>query len=81
MGVRVFTGCLGEPDPYGPAPQAVLVCDTSDTAFGPIMDNRETALAFLENHFQTYDEDPRTVPSGELEHRYFVFRDARERRQ
>ena len=72
MGVRIFVGRESGLDDADD--QAVLICSTSGTAFGPIMDSYETAAAFLAWHHERPHTDVRECSSGDLEDRYWTFK-------
>lgn len=59
MGVRIIEG-----DGY-----AVLYCSTAMWAFGPVMEDRQEAKAFL----GWLGKDPRLVAERDLEYAYYSF--------
>jgi hypothetical protein len=78
MGVRIFVGHEGSLNGVV-TERALLICSTSDTAFGPVMESYEVAEAFLTWHNENHHEDVRVLASGELESRYLTFKVTRDR--
>ena len=74
MGIEILSGSTG--DPYRIEEQAVMVCNTSGTAFGPVFTSREEAEAFLDWLLPT---DPRQLVGGELEATVARFRTGEQR--
>ena len=56
---------------YGRTPQCVFVCNTSDEAFGPIMDGTYDEIAgFLSWLGRELGEDPRELDNREIDYYY-----------
>tara|TARA_R110000824_G_scaffold18243_8_gene72625 strand:+ start:84 stop:419 length:336 start_codon:yes stop_codon:yes gene_type:complete len=77
MGVRIF---VGHEDGYDHQEQAVLMCNTTDTVFGPFFDSVEEARMFLEWCDDTCQDDPRQQDfENKLSGNIYNFQDAREK--
>lgn len=74
MGVRILTGKKDD----GLIEAACFYDSVTDTAFGPVMDNEEEAIAFLDYlKYPSNEKDPRTYSDAELEDAYVKFRKER----
>lgn len=71
MGVRILAGTKD-----GTQEAACLYDSVTDFVFGPVMDNIEEAVAFLEylNYPSHNNKDPRMYTDAELENVYIKFR-------
>ena len=71
MGISILEG-----DDYGGrgVTRAVMVCNTTNIAFGPLFDDHDEAQGFLDWHEAQGYPDPRTVTGKELDGRYIEYR-------
>jgi len=51
----------------------VFHCNTGGLVFGPVMDDRDKAEAFLTHCIQVYEQDPRTIAPRALKDLYVDF--------
>ena len=70
MGISILEG---DYDGRG-VTRAVMVCNTTDRAFGPLFDDHDEAQGFLDWHEAQGYSDPRTVNDDELDNRYIRYR-------
>ena len=69
MGVRIIEGLYD-----GTISGAVLLCSTTEWAFGPLFDNTQEASLFLDWCAENFNESVREMPDNLLKDRFGQFR-------